>query len=180
MPNLAMPKGLKESDLECVMLDIMPLDIRRAYGPGFDENDLFYGDIPELRYAQGDVASSSPHVTILFGIHPSPSYEDDVMRRIGNRIPKNIKVDMVGYFPSSVKGQDYYCIVAHVVPTADLLSLNRRLKEFPYTTKFDTYKPHITLAYIKTDANLPAWIERMEDAFGYRVYEVTGLNLGRP
>ena len=178
MPNLPMPEGLTTSDLECVMLDIAPLDVRGAYGKGLNEDDFFYGDIPELKYAKGPVAERNAHATLLFGIHPSPMYRRSVDAVLRGWEPEDLFIDHVGFFPSSIEGQDYNCIVGHVTPLPNLLEARARLEILDYTDRFTEYKPHITLAYIKGSADLQTWVSYMDEVFGNRTYEVTGLNYG--
>ena len=79
MPKLPLPEGLDTPDLECVMINVPTLDIQRAAGDLWDEDALFYGDIPKLKYAQGAVAEENAHLTLLFGLHPSNSYEASVL-----------------------------------------------------------------------------------------------------
>lgn len=178
MSNQPLPDGVEITDLECVMLDLGPLNVRSAYGPDLKEDDFFYGDIPELRYAQGPVAEKGAHVTLLFGIHPSETYAEDVMVKLEGWYPGEVFVRKVGYFPSSVEGQDYKCIVGEVHPTANLVLANKKLQELPHTNKFTEYKPHVTLAYIKGSANLDRWINRLNVHYKNRVLTPRGLDLG--
>lgn len=178
MPNLPMPEGLGTPDLECVMLNVAPLDVRGAYGDDFNENDLFYGTIPELRYAQGAVAEHKAHITLMFGIHPSPVYRRSVDAVLRGWEPEDLFIDRVGFFPSSIEGQDYNCIIGHVSPLPNLLEARARLEVLDYTDRFTEYRPHITLAYIKGSADLQTWVTRMDEVFGNRTYEVTGLDYG--
>ena len=178
MTNLPMPEGMGTPDLECVMLDIAPLDIHEAYGHDLNEDDFFYGDIPELKYAQGPVAEKKAHLTLLFGIHPSPTYRRSVDAVLRGWEPEDIFIDHVGFFPSTIDGQDYNCIIGHVTPLPNLLEANARLQILDHTNRFPEYKPHVTLAYVKGSADLQTWITRMDEVFGKRTYEVTGLNYG--
>lgn len=178
MPNLPLPEGVTIPDLECVMLDVEPFDVKGAFGENFDELDLFFGTHPNLKYAQGDVAADVAHVTILFGIHPSENYQEDVMTALDWWRPEDVLINEIGYFPSRVEGEDYNCIVAHVVKSVNLVTARRALEELPYTDPFPTYSPHITLAYIKGSANLEEWIFRMNAAFAHKIVKQTGLNLG--
>lgn len=178
MPNLPLPEGVSSPDLECVMLDIKPLRVREAYGDDLNEDDFFYGDIPELRYAQGPVGEKTAHATVLFGIHPSPHYRRSVDAVLRGWEPEDLFIEHVGFFPSSIEGQDYNVIVGHVSPLPNLLEARARLEVLDYTDRFTEYKPHITLAYIKGEADLYEWILRMESVFANRTYEVTGLNYG--
>lgn len=178
MANMPMPDGLSNPDLECVMLDVGRLDVHSAFGPDIKEKHFFYGDIPELKYAQGPVAEDGGHVTLLFGIHPSETYVSDVMAALDGWVPEEIMVRKASYFPSSVEGQDYKCIVLEVVPTANLLNANKRLQALPHTNKFTEYRPHITLAYIKGDKNIDRWLLRLNAYFAGRVLTPIRLNLG--
>lgn len=184
MPNLAMPEGLDTPDLECVMLDVDDLPISSIYGRDLDHGDYFFGpnSEPKLKYAQGPVAEGdheSAHLTLLFGIHPSKTYVDDVMTALGDWTPEDIFVRGVTVFPSNVGGHDYKAIVADVTPSANLLLARKRLERLPFTDQFHgEYKPHITLAYIKGEADVDTWVRRMTVYFKNRVLYPKALNLG--
>jgi 2'-5' RNA ligase len=184
MPNTPMPVGLDTPDLECVMLDVDDLPISAIYGRDLDHGDYFFGpnSEPKLKYAQGPVAEGDKdraHLTLLFGIHPSKTYVDDVMNALGDWTPDDIFVQDVTHFPSNVGGHDYNAIVAKVMPTTNLLLARKRLETLPFTDQFARdYQPHITLAYIKGEADLEDWKRRMSAYFKGRVLYPTALNLG--
>jgi 2'-5' RNA ligase len=178
-----MPEGLTVSDLECVMLDVPLMDIQKAVGEDlWNEDDLFYGDTPTLKYAQGAVAEEQAHLTLLFGIHPSDTYERDVLQSLHDWDMPDILINKVSYFPSREEGQNYICIIAEVVPSAALLAGRRNLEYLPYTSDFPDYKPHITLAYVRTDtgADTQGWIDALNSAFAHKFisFENVSLNLG--
>jgi len=181
MPNEPMPEGLDTPDLECVMLDLGELPVRGVFGSAWKEDDLFYGDIPKLKYAQGAVAEDEAHVTLLFGIHPSETYVEDVLTALGDWEPEDVYIQEVSYFPSSLEGQDYTVIVGKVQLTANLLLARKRLERLSFTDRFaDNYQPHVTLAYIK--GSKPSRIKRWTDTLGAyyanRVLTPRELNLG--
>jgi len=179
MPNLPMPAGLDTPDLECVMLDVQPINLTQFYyNEKISPDDLFYGDIPKLKYAQGAVCEDQAHVTLLFGIHPSETYFNDVMNALDGWTPEDVLVKDVGFFPSNIEGQDYNVIVLNIVPTPNLLDARRRLTQLNYTDSFPTYKPHVTIAYIKGSADKDAWISTLQGYFKNRVLVPTGVNLG--
>lgn len=182
MPNLPMPEGLTVSDLECVMLDVPAMDIEGAIDDLWVESDLFFGDIPELKYAQGAVAEKSPHLTLLFGIHPSDSYEEDVLVKLEGWDIPDLLINEIKYFPSRIDGQNYICLYAEVIPSASLLIGRNILEELPYTSEFDDYKPHITLAYLRTDtgADTQGWVNRLNAKFAHTMIlsDSILLNLG--
>lgn len=183
MPKEPMPEGLTVTDLECVMLDVPTMDIQKAIGEDlWNEDHLFYGDTPELKYAQGAVAEDGAHLTLLFGIHPSDTYERDILLTLTGWDMPDLLINEVKYFPSRVEGQNYICIYAEVVPSAALLAGRKSLEVLPFTSDFSEYKPHITLAYVKTDsgADTLEWISRLNSAFAHTFIpgENVSLNLG--
>ena len=179
MANVPMPDGLTNQDLECVMIDLEPFDIRKAAADIWDEDHLFYGDVPELKYAQGPVGEAEAHVTLLFGIHPSVDYEERVYTVLDGWDLPPILIDSVGTFPSTIEGQDYVCVVAHVVPDQLLVIGNKRLQVLPHTNRFTEYRPHVTLAYLKGMAPVQAYVDRFESAFAHTIHHPLALNLGQ-
>lgn len=180
MPNLPMPDGLVNTDLEFVMLDVEPLHILSSYGMDIPMDELFFGgDVPELKYARGPVGEIDPHVTLLPGVHPSETYFEDVMNALEGWAPEDIMIRDVGHFDIKVNGEERCkAIVAHVIPSANLLAARKRLEELNYTTNFPDYNPHVTLAYVTSDADIDTWVRRMNVAFSRRVLTPTRLNLG--
>lgn len=178
MPKLPMPDGLGVKDLECVMLEVAPFDIERAMGDAFKQEDLFYGDIPELTYAQGMVGDHDSHLTLLFGIHPSHDYEMNVHLALDKWDLPQLLINEIGFFPSRHEGQDYVTIVAHVGKTAALLSGHQRLTELPYSNDYSEYRPHITMAYIKGTADKKEWLYRLNAAFSHTFVDSIALDLG--
>lgn len=178
MAKLPLPEGLTNKDLECVMIDTPSLDIEEAYGEDYNFTDLYFSDHEQLRYAQGDVAARGAHVTLLFGIHPSDTYEEDVFAALDGWELPEVLISDIDTFPSRVEGEDYTCLVAKIVPTAHLVSGHRRLQALPYSSNYDTYIPHLTLAYLNSSADVGEWKFRMQKAFNSRALQPTGLNLG--
>lgn len=179
MANLPMPAGMTNSDLECVMLRVDPgSNVRDIMGEDFNESELFYGEGDDLKYAQGIVLDNDAHVTLLFGIWPSEHYEQDVFNVLTGDAPNNLLVSHVGFFPSYTEGQEYFCVVAYIAPSRDLMSINRRLTALPHTNRFTEYKPHMTIAYLKPTANLSLWLDKMGEYFSGRVLLPAGIDTG--
>ncbi len=178
MPNLPLPEGLERMDLECVMLSVAPLDIHGAYGEDLNEDDLFYGDTPELKYAQGAVAENNAHITLLFGIHPSPRYRKNVDSVLGKWKPGTLHVSGVSTFPIRDEEQEYYVVKGDVHVTRNLEEGRARIETLDYTDQFPEYHPHLTLAYVKRTADIDTWVKRLDEAFGGQDFEVAGLDYG--
>lgn len=178
MANLPMPDGLTDKDLECVMLDIEPFKFMdRGWGGNMPIHDLFYGKVPQLEYAQGLVGQKNAHATLLFGIHPSIGYVQEVTYALMGWDPEPIELDRVTFFQPTVEGQDYKVVVATVLETTNLLEGRERITQLDHTDRFDVYKPHITLAYINGEADVHEWIDKLSWVLEGRTYPVT-LNLG--
>lgn len=180
MTNLPMPDGLTDKDLECVMLDIPPFKFMdRGWGASgrMPLKDVFYGDIPQLEYAQGLIGQKNAHATLLFGIHPSEGYAQEVTYALMGWDPEPIELDRITFFPSTVEGQDYKVVVATVLETTNLLEGRKRLEGLDHTDRFETYRPHVTLAYIKGAADVHEWMDKLSWVLEGRTYPVT-LNLG--
>lgn len=183
MAKLPLPEGITNPDLECVMIGVPTFDIQRAIGEDlWDESALFYGDTPELRFAQGAVAEEFAHLTLLYGVHPSNSYEASVLMALDGWDLPNILINEVSFFPSRQDGQNYIAVIAEVVKSSGLLVGRARLEELPYSSKSDEYKPHITLVYLKTDTGVDtqAWIDALNAAFAHKFIDgaKTWLDLG--
>lgn len=184
-PQVYKKLGITVSDLGCIMLDVEPFDIVSLVENG--ENDLFYGDIPDLKYAQGAVAEESAHVTLLYGLLESgQKWKSQVDAVLDGWNPPLLSVESVGFFPSNIEGQDYSAIIGHIEVTDALLEGNQRLQLLPHVNTFPGYKPHVTLAYIKngpsgvewTDTARNKWIETLQKEFKGKTFRVTRINYG--
>jgi hypothetical protein len=63
----------------------------------------------------------------------------------------DVEIDHVSYFDSPYPDEPYYCIVAHIKVTPELLEGHQRLEFLPHINTFAGYKPHMTVAYIRKD-----------------------------
>lgn len=177
MPNLPLPEGLEKPLLECVMLDIAPLPVLKFMHTDA-KSELFYGTTPELKYAQGAVGEKSAHATLLFGIHPSPTYRRNVDAVLRGWEPKDIHITHVDTFPIRDEAQEYYVLIGKVNPSHNLKVARARLETLNYTDTFPTYQPHVTLAYVLRDFDIAPWIQKLNEQYADSHHPVTGLNYG--
>lgn len=167
--------GVNPDDLGCIMLDTEKIDISKYLPEGY-EDDLFYSATKQ--FAQGDVAGTKAHVTLLYGLLQYGSvirYQVDAVLE-GWKQPKKVTIDHVGFFESS-SDEDYSVIVAHIDPTP-LIEANERLKMLPHIDTFPGYKAHLTLAYVKPGATTE-FVEALSDLNGKTLTVATDLNYGK-
>lgn len=84
------------------------------------------------------------HITILYGIHAENS---DVIRDIlEDSGPIEVELGKIDVFTNPFK----FDVVMIEVNSDDLCRLNEKLqKSVKHTSKYPTYKPHVTIAYVK-------------------------------
>jgi 2'-5' RNA ligase len=89
-----------------------------------------------------------PHITVKYGLHTENAA--DVQKVLAGEPPVKAKIDGIDVFKPEDK--DYEVVVARV-DSPDLVRLNAKIKDaLPNTETFPTYKPHVTLGYVKKGA----------------------------
>ena len=86
---------------------------------------------------------NEPHVTILFGLHNDIS-DKDIEAEI-----KKIKVPRIELGKVSSFKNDLFEVLKFDIISDDLMKLNKKFSEFPHTTDYPNYHPHMTIAYCK-------------------------------
>lgn len=103
-----------------------------------NENDL-YTEEDDNSYGRED----DPHVTILYGLHDDIPDED-----IETEIDK-IKTPKIEFKNISAFSNDKFDVLKFDVESKDLTKYNKKFIEFPHTSNFPDYHPHVTIAYLK-------------------------------
>jgi hypothetical protein len=164
--------------LGCIMLNIDGSAIPKLP----DESILYFTAHPDRFWIKGFVAGEVPHVTLLYGLMESgqknKAYVDKVLNgwSIGS-----VTIDHVDFFNTPYQDEPYYCIIAHLAITPELLEGHQRLEFLPHINTFPDYKAHITIAYIKSKNNvaLHNTLEFYNEALRGKTLPVTGLNYGK-
>lgn len=176
-PSVYEALGINTNDLGCIMLDIAPIKVSDIIDP----NDLYYANDPvNHKYIDGVVSEGKPHVTLLYGLLESGQtykpYVDTVLK--GWSID-NISIDSVGFFESNYDDESYYCLVAHIISTPELIEGNGRLQLLPHCNTFLSYDPHVTLAYVKQDSKkINFYINELNAKLTLKSIKVEGINYG--
>lgn len=171
-PDLYEGTDVDPSDLGCIMLDVKPLEILSLVDGG--EKDLV--EVTDRHdHQMGAVAEIEPHVTLLYGLLENGNvWKDKVDTVLDDWKLDTVKIEDVSYFNLP----DSYAVIAHIEKTTDLLDGHNRLTLLPHINTFSTYKPHMTLAYIKKEADLGKWLTSLNEQYAGKELKVTGLNYG--
>lgn len=130
--------------------DILPIE--KAIKSICKEEDFYYSDV--IDYIKGDV-SSQMHLTIFYGFIDSKIDKKKLKEHIKKINLKNLKLGklflMQGY-------QNQYKILCLEVLNENnkLKKIHDSFKALPHeiTVQHDTFKPHLTLAYLKPNFTL--------------------------
>lgn len=91
---------------------------------------------------------TDPHVTLLFGLHDDEVEVEDLKRAVRKYANKPIKVQASGI--SSFQNENApYDVIKFDIEGDVLHKINKELKNYPHTSSFPDYHPHMTIAYVK-------------------------------
>lgn len=167
-------------ELGCVMVDVNPIaSMRTSQIP--QEN--LYTSKKNRPWINGWVAGKTAHVTLLYGLlENAHNIERHIARVLYDWELQTVEIDHISYFDSPYNDEDsnYYCIVAHIKVTKELLEGHHRLEFLPHVNTFADYKPHLTICYIKKDEKLLRyWLDVLNNLYAGKQLQVRSeLNLG--
>lgn len=114
-------------------------DILQWSTSNVDDDDIFVS-FEDFTYGREDEI----HVTILYGIHSEVSTQVKDLLVVEKPIVGTL--GRIKVFSNPLK----FDVVVIGVRSPDLFRLHNKLAEVvPYTNKYDTYHPHVTVAYVK-------------------------------
>jgi 2'-5' RNA ligase len=104
------------------------------------------------------------HVTVLYGIHSESSYM--AKRLLRQCKPFDIELKTIGVFTNN----ESFDVVKINVQSEEIKKINEKLcKSIQYTSKFPTYQPHVTIAYVKKGKG---WKFNGDKTFNDRMFHV--------
>lgn len=165
--------------LGCVMLDLESLG--SMAGTVRRKEDLYYAKNPEHKWIKGWVAGETPHITLLYGLLDNAhNWENHISSVLDGWEMDTVQIDHIDYFDSPYEDEPYYCLVAHIKVTSELLDGHQRLELLPHINTFTGYKPHMTIGYIqKNDELRDDYLKRLNNFWeGKKLKVKTGINLG--
>jgi 2'-5' RNA ligase len=176
-PQVYEDLGIDPQLLGCIMLNTEPLEVSDI----IDEEHLYYAADPsKYKFVNGVVSETVPHVTLLFGLmRTGLELKKHVDAVLNEWTLPALGIDHVDFFESKIESEPYYCLVAKIVPSAELLEGNARLRFLPHIDTFPTYQPHITLAYIKKDEALrDTYLDLLNTRFKGKSIDPRDINYG--
>lgn len=171
LPDLYEGIDIDMDELGCIMVDTVKIPVTQ-FVKNFKEEELF----EQERYDQGSVVGETkPHVTLLFGLLENGNVWKDKVDMLleGWQLP-TVTIEEVSYFDVG----DSYAVIALVERTPELVDGHERLTLLPHVNTFSEYYPHITLAYIKKEADVDKWVKSLNRKYKGQKVATTGLNYG--
>lgn len=126
-------------EFNCLMLKV-PFKNWESVLSKIDKEDLYEED------GNNYGLEHESHVTVLYGLHEDVD-ENQLINFVKEHCPKPIEISIskMGVFKNSK-----FEVLKLDVDSQELKDLNKIICEnFPYTSKFPDYNPHITIAYLK-------------------------------
>lgn len=141
--------GINLNKLGCVMLDIEPLGNMYSIEQEDANIALYYAKNKERFWIDGWVVGKVAHLTLLYGLlEEAINYKPHIEKVLEGWELNEVEIDHVGYFDSPYPDEPYYCIVAHIKITPELMEGHQRLEFLPHINTFAGYKGHMTICYL--------------------------------
>lgn len=136
------------------------------------DKDLFENP----KWDQGSVpAETTPHATLLYGLLNNGNiWKDKVDTVLADWDMPTVKIKEVSHFETG----DSIAVVGLLEETPEIIDANQRLSLLPHLNTFSEYHPHITLAYIKNNADVSKWEKSLGRKYNGQVVATAGLNYG--
>lgn len=175
--------GINLNKLGCIMLDVEPLPDMYSIEHEGAAVALYYAKNKERFWIDGWIADKVAHITLLYGLlEEGKNYEPHIQKVLEGWKLNEVEIDHVDYFESPYPDEPYYCIIAHIKVTPELLEGHQRLEFLPHVNTFAEYKPHMTICYIDREQGT-AYRNRLIDSFnkmwaGKKLTVKETINLG--
>lgn len=110
-----------------------------AWGEKYVPNEDLYVNPNDPTYGR----ETEPHVTVLYGLHTGDATE--VKKLLIKQTSFNCQLASMSLFMTN----DKYDVLKINVKCSELGNLHKMLTKLDYTSDFASYKPHVTIAYLK-------------------------------
>jgi hypothetical protein len=128
-------KKNKTYDRGCAMLYFDFPDFNKL-ADQIEESDIYT--------EEGYGIETEPHVTLLYGFEPE--VEESEIKKIIDEIDfSSVKINKASLFEN-----EDYDVLKFTASSPELFVANKKLKVLPHQNDYPDYKPHLTLAYLKS------------------------------
>lgn len=106
-------------------------------------------DIDDIYEEKGDSAygiQKNPHLTLLYGLHENVTNEQ--VKKVFDDFDENINIEIEGV--DIFENPKFDVVKFNIKKTNTLQNLFDKLSELPNSNEYPDYKPHITIAYVKS------------------------------
>ena len=175
--------GINLDTLGCVLLDIEPLSNMWSIEQDGAGIALYYAHNKTRKWIDGWVVGKVAHITLLYGLlENAHDYEKHIKQVLSDWKLHEVEIDHIGYFDSPYEDEPYYCLVAHIKVTPELMEGHQRLEFLPHINTFTGYKPHMTICYLdkrQGEAYRDRMIEYFNELWSSKKLKIKdGVNLG--
>lgn len=124
-----------------------PYSCAMLYFGGEQMSDLHNQIDPQDLYVEGDGfgIEKNPHCTLLYGLHDNEVTPQQIQDVIGKREFNTCRAHNLSLFENPK-----FDVLKYDIDGGGLHETNEDLKQFPFTTDYPDYHPHMTIAYIKS------------------------------
>lgn len=166
--------GISIAGLGCVMFDVEPLPVADVVPADW----AYVSSNPERHWIKG--LEAGDHITLLYGLLSNANTIRAAVDEVLDGWEAGpLSLGSVGSFPSTFEDEPYACIVGHVKVTPELLDAHARLSLLPHIDTHPTYRPHLTLGYVRQEHETDA-IAALREQFAGVPLTPVGLNYGWP
>lgn len=177
--------GVDIKHLGFVGLTFEPMPVRDilgafTWGVEINENDYVYAPEGDYRtWVKGPVGETNAHATAKYGLLTPAHEHPEVIDAIIGWPREDLSVEIVGIevFPSPFEDLPYGCLVARLGGDT-LIEMNAALSTLPHVDSYASFKPHLTLAYLRPTIATYAGVPEASALIGTQL-AVTGIDYGR-
>lgn len=168
------PRALTDDDYRgCIMMSTEKIPVAQYVKNA--EKDLFENP----KWDQGALpAETTPHTTLFYGLLNNGNVWKPWVDRVLSEPTKwemdTVKINEVSYFDLP----DSYAVIALLEPTSKILDAHGRLSLLPTVNTFSEYHPHVTLAYIKKEADIDKWVTSLGKKYNGQIVSTKGIDYG--
>lgn len=171
-PSLYDDLDIDTNDLGCIMINTEKIPVVQFVKKG--EDDLVEST-DRHEHTMGAVSEVEPHATLLYGLLENGNvWKDKVDQLLEGWNMPTVTIQEVSYFDTP----DSYAVVAKLEKTPEIVDGHERLTLLPHVNTFSEYQPHITLAYIKKEADVDKWVKALGKKYNGQIVATNGINYG--